>query len=661
MTASTYQPYEDKIDVKAVINETAKWGKPFAYAADIYAARGWPVLPVEGKGKIPSGYTGYGGEDATDAQRAEWVERRSGHNIAARMLARVIGLDVDDYTKDGKVKEGAKQLAALEARYGKLPATWTSTSRGGGQPSRIHFYRVPEGTRLAQKPADDIEAIQRHHRYAVVWPSVHPDTGAEYTWYRPDGSRADGPPAVDELPELPAAWLAGLTAPERNEARGVEALDDAREPEGEPCEGMAATRDYWLAQFDDTDEFRHDLARNAQRAIVADALKGHRGVWAALDAVRARFLSERDDEPYWDRTLANVPNKDDGLMTELEWCRCDDDVTQDDPADEEEYDLSALMEVEFPPLKWVAEPLLPEGAGLMVAPPKIGKSFMSLQLGLDVATGSAFLDRYVVDQGDVLYLALEDGPRRAQSRAKMLLSNRQVAPGRFTLWLTAPRISEGLEDKLTHWVDQHPDARLVIIDVLQKVRPSAHGGSGGDRYKEDYEALGALQKLSRRLDVGMLVVHHTRKSESRDEVDQVSGSNGVAGAVDYLVKIERDRNKTEGTVYVTGRDTDEAKFSAEFHGRWSRTDYPAALVNEAVGSARRKVYDFLSEHIGGEFRAGDIASRTDISVRSVRDALGWLEKRGVVETSGTGKRGDAAKYRVSPDAEDASDILPAAA
>ena len=33
----------------------------------------------------------------------------------------------------------------------------------------------------------DVEICQQSHRYAVVWPSIHPDTGTVYRWYTPDG------------------------------------------------------------------------------------------------------------------------------------------------------------------------------------------------------------------------------------------------------------------------------------------------------------------------------------------------------------------------------------------------------------------------------------------------------------------------------------------
>ena len=90
----------------------------------------------------------------------------------------------------------------------ELPPSYYSTSRTDG--SGIHFYRVAAGTKLVGKISGGIEVIQPHHRYAVVWPSLHPE-GRMYQWHAPDG-RLPGIPRAAGLPELPRAWLKGLAA-----------------------------------------------------------------------------------------------------------------------------------------------------------------------------------------------------------------------------------------------------------------------------------------------------------------------------------------------------------------------------------------------------------------------------------------------------------------
>lgn len=180
----------------------------YATVATTYHQRGWHPLPIPRgeKASPPAGTTGRDGKDPTADDIASWAAIDAHANVALRMPAGVIGIDVDDY--DGK--GGAATLADLVGQFGPLPATWSSTSRGPDQPSRIYFLRCPVDLELPGTLGPGIEAIQRHHRYAVAAPSTRRDTGGRYRWYHPDGSKATTPPAVAELPELPATWAQGL-------------------------------------------------------------------------------------------------------------------------------------------------------------------------------------------------------------------------------------------------------------------------------------------------------------------------------------------------------------------------------------------------------------------------------------------------------------------
>ncbi len=200
---------------------------PYAEAAWAYRSVGWAgPLPVAAKGRqlggrrvgtgkspIPSGFTGYAGAWPSGPDVQAWCDGpEAGDNIALRLPETVYGLDVDAYGD----KHGAATLAALVAQAGPLPSTWSSTSRGPGQPARIHLFRaaLPDGRLWVNKPGGEgsgIESVHYAHRYAVVAPSIHPDTEQPYRWYRPDGTPSDRPPRPDELAELPAAWVALLS------------------------------------------------------------------------------------------------------------------------------------------------------------------------------------------------------------------------------------------------------------------------------------------------------------------------------------------------------------------------------------------------------------------------------------------------------------------
>lgn len=183
-----------------------------------YHKAGWhPIeLPAGAKGPPPEGRTGYGGSDMTaeEIDAAGWMG-----NLGLRMPTDVIGLDVDVY------RNGDATLNELLARCGPLPPTWISHS-GRNDGSGIRFYRVPPGLAWVAGLAG-LDIIQRGHRYAAVFPSQHPD-GRPYAWADQieATTQPEGLPAVEELPELPWAWIAELSrAGQADVERRAEAVD----------------------------------------------------------------------------------------------------------------------------------------------------------------------------------------------------------------------------------------------------------------------------------------------------------------------------------------------------------------------------------------------------------------------------------------------------
>lgn len=170
-----------------------------------YFKNGWPVLPLPANAKSPppDGRTGYEGIDMTlaEIESCPWDG-----NIGVRMPVDVIGLDVDVY------RGGREGLDRLRAECGPLPYTWISHS-GRNDGSGIRFYRVPPQLAwISTLPGIDI--IQRNHRYACVYPSMHPD-GRQYGWWdQSESAPTFDLPSVENLPELPWSWIEELSRPD---------------------------------------------------------------------------------------------------------------------------------------------------------------------------------------------------------------------------------------------------------------------------------------------------------------------------------------------------------------------------------------------------------------------------------------------------------------
>jgi RecA-family ATPase len=218
-----------------------------------------------------------------------------------------------------------------------------------------------------------------------------------------------------------------------------------------------------------------------------------------------------------------------------------------------------LQTTTFPPVSWIVEGLLPEGITLFAGKPKLGKSWLALQIGYGIASGSEVLGR-PAQQGSVLYAALEDNNRRLKHRMCKIAPYTATWPERLHFATEWPRLDDGGLDAFRSWVDATPDARLLIVDTLATVRPAS--GGRDSQYQSDYAAIRGLHALANECGIGIIVVHHVRKMDADDPFDTVSGSTGLTGAADTTLILT---TTNDGKVlYGRGRDLAEIEIAMVF-------------------------------------------------------------------------------------------------
>ena len=289
---------------------------PYRQAAKGYRDKYWAgVLPIPygEKHPPPTGFTGHAAPYPTPDQIESWCENGERYNICLRLAGvskefEVIGIDVDHYTSGGKDKRGGDQLVALEQNLGVLPPTWTSSARIDGI-SGIRYFRVPRGLAFRGKIDKDIECIQKGHRFAVVWPSKHPD-GGTYTWFGPDADMTVPPVSVEipdarNLPELPRKWLDYLT--QNNMSVGdLERIDmdssvdeiykwaDATfhgDSDSEMCSIMQRKLDGHKKAISE-DATSHDKIVNAHFNLLSLAAEGHIGWVKAVNEIEQFWMDD---------------------------------------------------------------------------------------------------------------------------------------------------------------------------------------------------------------------------------------------------------------------------------------------------------------------------------------------------------------------------------
>jgi RecA-family ATPase len=202
--------------------------------------------------------------------------------------------------------------------------------------------------------------------------------------------------------------------------------------------------------------------------------------------------------------------------------------------------------------------LVPEGLGMLVAPPKKGKSFLVLDFGLSVAYGTKALGAIPVTKHPVLYLALEDGQRRLQNRSRLLLEDDAIPAGiDFVTEATPAEAMMMIEAFMTEHRDEKP---LVIVDTFAKIKRQKH--SGEESYLVDYEAGTKLRALTNFAPAStILVVHHSRKAEVTDFIDAASGTYGLVGSFDFVMVLSRKRLSNDAVLHLTGRDVIEGEYA----------------------------------------------------------------------------------------------------
>ena len=124
--------------------------------------------------------------------------------------------------------------------------------------------------------------------------------------------------------------------------------------------------------------------------------------------------------------------------------------------------------------------------------PKLGKSWLMLDVSVAIATGRTTLGTLQPETGDVLYLALDDGERRLQLRLAALLKREKTWPARLALATRWRRANDGGLSDIDAWYQSVANPVAVVIDSLDRFR-SLQGGESA----QVYDAIEKLQRIAR--------------------------------------------------------------------------------------------------------------------------------------------------------------------
>ncbi|MEX3646028.1 bifunctional DNA primase/polymerase [Mycolicibacterium porcinum] len=599
---------------------------PYADAAMRYRRSGWggPLpLPYSKKEKPPIGFTGEQAPYPTVEKIEEW-QNAGRQNICLRLAGvdadhEIIGIDVDQYTKGNKQKRGFDQLQELVKTLGPLPDTWISSSRTDGK-SGIRFYRVPRGLSFAGKVDDDVEVIRKGHRYAVVWPSVHPD-GMAYWWFPPGHDPDDVNKDVwnGDLPDprtfekLPDPWIDFLTN-HRTLASADLSDDKSRldeiygwadetfhgDDDSPPCVKMREKLTKHIEKVRDSSTF-HDLLTNAHWNLFKLASEGHHGWVAAVNqyeqewvkAVIARGGGTTDRSPETlrqevfrsrSKALRKLKALDKPVLSSCEIVGCVGDMANvisfpnletGETMDQDEQPETIFRKLG--PTDW-AQPvattrflikrvLSTDTWGVNGGPEKSLKTHDNQAIGLAVATGSNLYNdaRFTVERpGKVVYIVGEGGENQVRRTLHRMLRAYGVKPEDvardpdfpFVVFFGAAPLDSYRLREELKSVLDEHQPSLVLMESFYNFHPDVNAANLYERG----QVIDSYHKLVRSggSDVVSLLTDHNKKGANELGLRQIS----MAGQAENSDSWIQRKHRTDPDV-----QSGEFQLTTSFNGR----------------------------------------------------------------------------------------------
>jgi len=130
------------------------------------------------------------------------------------------------------------------------------------------------------------------------------------------------------------------------------------------------------------------------------------------------------------------------------------------------YSSEYIMNTPMKPIEYCVDGLISQGLFILAGAPKVGKSWLALDMCLSIAKGEKVLGKET-SCGHVVYLSLEDSLIRLQNRLYELTDD---PSDNLHFAIMAESISNGLPEQIEYCRKRFDDLKIVFIDTLQMVR-----------------------------------------------------------------------------------------------------------------------------------------------------------------------------------------------
>lgn len=199
-------------------------------------------------------------------------------------------------------------------------------------------------------------------------------------------------------------------------------------------------------------------------------------------------------------------------------------------------------------------PFLVEGTCILSAKPKLGKSWLALDMCLAVAFGEDFLG-YKTQQCSTLYLDLETSEAIQKKRMMKALNGRPV-PKNFYLDTETDTLTNGFVEQIEWYLEDDPNIGIVVVDVFQIIRSESKSMKETE-YEHAYRDITPLNELAQKYHIAIILVCHDRKAVDPDDpFSNILGSTGLQGAATQMIVMFRKRKDDPIHISVKGKTID---------------------------------------------------------------------------------------------------------
>jgi hypothetical protein len=225
---------------------------------------------------------------------------------------------------------------------------------------------------------------------------------------------------------------------------------------------------------------------------------------------------------------------------------------------------SKMQETGYENTEFIIDNILPIGMTLFIGAPKMGKTWLLLLMAECISWGFPFLKDFKLKKVPVLYYTLEDSINRCTYRLNKINGFDNKGPWSKILFFSeTARGTVGLFNDI-----KKTGARVVIIDTFGAFLTVRDGND----YAETTAQVREIKRVADTLKIAILVVHHSRKDSTQKDGDWTNaalGSQGLVGAADSIILLQRKRGEDTAKLTITGRDITDCYINLKWNdGLW---------------------------------------------------------------------------------------------